>query len=90
MSEMIERVSKAIRVAKEAKEDLFGGDEWWSYDDMSRAAIQAMREPTETMIEQAELTGRDIGEVILFDVEPCWKAMIDAALQSSHKQGDGK
>lgn len=72
MSEMIERVAKAL-----------GGGDWdscpndrprWRED--ARAAIEAMREPTEEMIEAAnecEASWKSI-----------WPAMLDAATEADH------
>lgn len=61
MSEMVERVINAIRgpIAGNAA----------SYEDIARAAIEAMREPTEEMCEAAECAAI------------MWNAGIDAALK---------
>lgn len=90
MSEMIERVAWALAEA--------GGEDpnntWMFYENKSRAAIEAMREPTEAQLEAAE----DI--VVGFDDFACgdgniylgipgypqkardvWAALVDAALK---------
>jgi hypothetical protein len=71
MSEMIVRVADAIKVAKKAKQDSDTGDQWWTYDELARAAITAMREPTEKMIEPVED----------YEALTVWHAMIDEALK---------
>lgn len=42
--------------------------------DYARAAVEAMREPTSSMVEAGRWPAEDDGPVA------CWKAMIDAAL----------
>lgn len=92
MSEMIERVARALAEA--------GGEDpnntWMFYENKSRAAIEAMREPTEAQLEAAE----DI--VVGFDDFACgdgniylgipgypqkardvWAALVDAALKET-------
>lgn len=81
MSEsMIERVAKAIAKARGG----WHADEgqWRSCEDEARAAIEAMRDPTEAMtlaMLQAWETppGEDADSS---DMTPNWKAAIDAAL----------
>ena len=66
MSEtMIERVARAIA------EDM-GADKWQDYIPTARVAIDAMREPTQTMIGSARQQG--IMRKLV------WHRMIDAAL----------
>ena len=83
-SEMVERVARAIMVAHQSGKSLrpaaFSGVPSY-YEDMARAAILAMREPTGTMVLANPAWNRDGG------VFEGWRAMIDAAL--SQKQ-DGK
>ena len=77
-SEMVERVARA------AKDYLYGRADFGApinFDDLARAAILAMREPTGTMVLANPAWYRDGG------VFEGWRAMIDAAL--SQKQ-DGK
>jgi N-methylhydantoinase B/oxoprolinase/acetone carboxylase alpha subunit len=55
---------------------------------LARAAIEAMREPTQTMVAAAEALSReyDAGEIwvdIPPDPEDAWSAMIGAALKES-------
>lgn len=72
MSEMVERVAEAL-----AKSDKYTSD----YTALARAAIEAMREPTEGMTNAAfniELWDQPINEHCAQDV---WQTMIDAALQ---------
>jgi len=73
MSEMIERVAKAIYEAM----DLSDGLDGTAAKTYARAAIEAMREPTEAMLNASYLTSWDADEV--------WKDMIDAALQETSK-----
>jgi len=82
MSEMTERVVKAIR-QKAAEIDhrpgVLEADPMWFADEYARAAIEAMREPTEGMIKAAGVVsfGTDNRPYIIRD----WNAMIDAALK---------
>jgi len=76
MSEMIERVAKAIAISGN------GGmwDDWYSDDQKefhrrrARAAIEAMREPTREMTDAVWVMA---GEA---DQAEIWSGMIDAAL----------
>lgn len=105
MSEMVERIAKAMHdasvaefkafVAKEGRLDLLVAKVWQfttrSWDETTeitreservkaRAAIEAMREPTEGMVDagwKRGLLGWGEGE----ECEPVWKAMIDEALR---------
>lgn len=47
------------------------------YDDMARAAIEAMREPTNAMVDRVEDA---YGGLSTLTVQYVWSAMIDAAL----------
>ena len=95
MSEMIERVARAIFTEANAASSGYGE---WCTDDMAnaaaRAAIEAMREPTEAMID----AGDDIcpiargteshkmsGGVV---PEDYWRAMIDAVLSPPLAHGE--
>jgi hypothetical protein len=85
MSEMVERVALAIYVAE------IGGPEGWNHPRVeagkerwfakARAAIEAMREPTETMVNEGadELRAGDRSRSTPPHV---WRAMIDGALHS--------
>ncbi len=75
MSDIIERVARAIVAA-----DTMGSEA------QARAAIAAMREPTDVMVRRAVALQ---GEAIAFGAPaPDWRAMIDAAL-AQDTQGDG-
>jgi hypothetical protein len=81
MSEMVERVARAIQAQSGHQP---ATDEGWNRPEntlsvqnfrrMAKAAIEAMREPTEDMI-QAGIDG-PVG-----DTEGKWQAMIDEALK---------
>jgi hypothetical protein len=71
---MIERVAKAINDAM-----LQHGD--YKPDELARAAIEAMREPSEEMV-----FAGDAFEPDGISAEAIWIAMIDAALECSTKQ----
>ena len=96
MSEsMVERVARGI-----AKQQRRGAEDWDEIDEkdvydtnyllredyraMARAAIEAMREPTEAMF-HAAFAGivRDHGDItgIYFDLKVVYRDMIDAALK---------
>jgi hypothetical protein len=84
MSEMIDRVAKAICGASGMRWDdmLSGARDQFRRD--ARAAIEAMREPTEAMVKAAQEetychSWSSRGEHIE-DPEVAWTAMIDAAL----------
>lgn len=71
---MIERVASAIaRSARAVGGGYVSGDEF-PWEDAARAAIAAMREPTEAMVAEARRNNhpRD---------EETWRTMIDAALK---------
>lgn len=75
---MVERVGEALRTACRKE---FGSD--WNYDvawKFARAAIAAMREPTEAMIEYANNTVRADSDNMQC---PDWyRAAIDGALEA--------
>lgn len=83
MSEMIEQAARAIAeelglVFDDLEESSFGDD--LTKDDMirsARAAISAMREPTEAMLKAAD------GHWFEGHPRDCWQAMIDAALPNA-------
>ena len=75
VSEMVERVARAIVAkmgAQTGREP--PGDAAMSKTacDVARAAIEAMREPTEEMVTAPGVVAWDFGEI--------WRVMIDAAL----------
>jgi hypothetical protein len=69
MSEMVERVAQALADAEYRSYD---GDA--NHYEMARAAIAAMREPTDDMICAAK------DEDMAWNVGDVWRAMIDEAL----------
>lgn len=74
--DMVERVAKALHAGSDSPTEWFDYEtdrEYWR--DQARAAIAAMREPTEAMCAAAEATG----DHWYFD--DSWAAMIDAALK---------
>lgn len=81
MSEMIERVARAIcrsgicgpREHLDEQENL----NWRKFELEARAAIEAMREPTPDML----YAGAQTYQGITFSGVPSWTAMIDAALK---------
>ena len=77
MSEMIERVAKAIHKVTH-------DDKWPTCNfckDAARAAIEAMRQPTEAMIGAGRDATINNDPLAYPDVEDTWPAMIDAALK---------
>jgi len=76
MSSMVERVARAIE-KKLSRTDPYDERQHkrFNYDECARAAIAAMREPTEGMLAAGawELTNEYVGRQ--------WQAMIDAALE---------
>jgi len=76
MSEMIERVARTLCVANGEDPDKPSGafGEWWkSYENEARAAIEAMREPTDVMV-GAAVSYKSAGVIDI------WQTMIDFAL----------
>jgi hypothetical protein len=69
MSEMVERVTMAIAKASGEK-PVFA----YRFEEMARAAIEAMREPTPEMWDACEKARAD------FETGIGWPVMIDAAL----------
>jgi hypothetical protein len=66
MSEMVERVARAIAYSETADPEM-----WSAFVEVASAAIEAMREPTEAMVERAVSIKNDYG----------WRSMIDEALK---------
>ena len=92
MSGMVERVRAAIENAAEYSDDWIPGTDVrdhniTNWDDMARAAIAAMREPTEEMWQIGDAHIRESGSMGDEGWEPtldstgAWQAMIDAALE---------
>jgi hypothetical protein len=77
--------TKIEEVARAIMEDSGGGRDrpdfnWRYYESAARAAIEAMREPTEAM--RRECDGWNASPN---DMEGCYSAMIDAALKEEPK-----
>lgn len=100
MSEMIERVARAIYASDEFANEKPTWDEIAEfipeanvhemYRNMACAAIEAMREPTEEM--KVAGTSKEYGpspgySLDAYDAEDVWRLMIDAALSTS-KRGE--
>lgn len=82
MNEIVERVARAIWDAEFDRFEVasqYKGDEWKSYIPHARAAIEAMREPTEAMKAAPHLG--DLAQMET-DTAYVWQAMIDAALET--------
>jgi hypothetical protein len=73
MSDMVRKVALAIEEARGTPRDEPSPVAW----KMARAAIAAMREPTEAMENAAGLYLHDCDAPLAYDV---WQQMIDAAL----------
>lgn len=70
MSEMVERVARAIAEDQDGMEDY-----WDAYVNAARAAIAAMREPTDKMIEAS------LDDAWTAHTRQLYQRMIDAALK---------
>lgn len=83
MSEMIEKVALAIYGEVALKG--VGDDVRKTMMGVARAAVEAMREPTQAMQAAGEAAGGKAyewtGDSIVFHAANSWPAMIDAALQ---------
>jgi hypothetical protein len=81
MSEMIEKVARAIAV------EIDGNDQYWrGFQSTSRAAIGAMRQPTVSMVQAGAKYDREI-DLTFVGLEGIWRTMIDSAL--SNQGGEG-
>ena len=87
MTDMIERVAREIHDAMEAF-DVFDDarDEWMKG---ARAAIAAMREPTESMRRKLWLYGNHPDKEFVMD-GGMWREMIDAALEETKSTTKGE
>jgi len=74
MSEMIERVARAI-----AKTEICGEELWEDFESHARAVLKAMREPTHsmTMVNGAG----DNHHYLDYEARATWQKMIDEALK---------
>ena len=87
MSEsMVERVARAMSVADGFHPEAVSNDEdgepaWKIYEGMARSAIEAMREPTSWMLNEAvQLSEDQAGNVAGHEY---WHRMVDAALKEA-------
>lgn len=72
MSEMVERVAESLRASMPG----LTNPEAWPWKTLARAAIEAMREPTEDMADAGAIETNSEEDAI-----ECWKAMIEEALR---------
>lgn len=83
MSTMVERVARAIYVAeKERERTVMPAGE--HYAEIARAAIAAMREPTEAMVERTAMQGESPAITAggsRARIPHYWRLMIDEALK---------
>jgi hypothetical protein len=82
MSEMVERVARALCRSKSAAQP--GGwierhinENWPVFMDDARTAIEAMREPTEAMLTAAHVHGKNHA----IEMRQAWRDMIDEVLK---------
>lgn len=87
MSEMVERVARALYHAHSRNKpyDILQPEFQRQYEKQARAAIEAMREPTEAMKNAMCEAGPDTnsGEFSWDDAATVWTSGIDAALSPS-------
>jgi hypothetical protein len=82
MPEFLERVSRALCQSAghdpRGKQQVNSGEEenWTFFVDAARAALVAMREPTQTMVEAA------LDDVLVADASGVWRTMIATALSA--------
>jgi len=106
MSEMVERIARALCELEFGKWDAADFNETLSgcdpdeqrdaYREQAIAAIKAMREPTEHMLDKGSEAGWECVEfspepgegIDGYNMEPAWYAMIDAALPTPEKDKD--
>ena len=79
MSEMIERVARALATAEGENPN----STWMFYENKSRAAVEAMREPTEEMKAAFDKDVDDWFDHQIHDDHHLYKCMIDAALKET-------
>lgn len=82
MSGMVERVARAIGSSGHAEQDGHLWDEEREFErqfllEQARAAIAAMREPTDAMVAEGHAVYAADPRLALHDL---WRAMVDAAL----------
>lgn len=79
MSTMVERVARAMAEVNDHHQEFAIGDFRDAYMDQARAAIEAMREPTEAMVDSC-----GNGECAKW-ARGAWANYIDAALQEQEQ-----
>lgn len=79
MNEMVERVARAIAGADRNQWDHMFAPRKAMFVCFARAAMAAMREPTEAMIDSGMNTG--YAPACDLEVDAHWRAMIDEALR---------
>lgn len=82
MTSMVEKVARAI-CATHGYRDPYIDTTWHKYIPHARAAIEAMREPTEPMKEAFHNDAIAWFDDEIEDEEHLWKVMIDAALKET-------
>jgi hypothetical protein len=84
MSEMIDRAAAALKALYSQRVYVSNGTLYWTFnpEDMVRVVIDAMREPTEAMLDAAWRLPDD-GPAIIYKsaIEEKWREMIEAALK---------
>jgi hypothetical protein len=82
MSEMIERVARALDECHDPSS--WHPYDFWDHDfalELARAAIEAMREPTDAMKQAGDDFSGNLAITHDASGEGTWQAMIDAALK---------
>lgn len=74
MSEMVERAAEAVITANERLD-------WTEAREIARAVIEAMREPTKTMLDGPTWYDGPHSQFTPGDAKEVWDQMIDAALK---------
>ena len=99
MTTMVERVARALCVAGHIPEGCgwtddekreFADEHWRAWEKEARAAIQAMREPTDAMIEAGAIATKDVSRddqgrrvttyLAIDRISAAYRSQIDAAL----------
>jgi hypothetical protein len=90
MMDMVERVARAIHRIEGEKPNTSPfpdySDDWRDYTPQARAAIEAMRVPTDEMVKAGEEGINSLPALPGHYAEYCWPAMIDAALSPNQKE----
>lgn len=90
MTNMVEKVAEALWAAQEPRQTAWAREiHRRDYERLARAALEALREPTEAMLDASFIDdgrGSDVDWVLATKV---WQAMIDAAL-SPPQSGDAE